>query len=59
MNNTSIHFKSKAIARRYTHMPFVMGTWFAFVVFPCVASVQHWCVPRSVALDSPKFACFR
>ncbi len=36
----------------------VMGTWFAFI-FPCVASIQHWCVPGSVALDSPKSVYFR
>ncbi len=35
-------------------MTTVMGTWFAFIVFPCVASVQHWCVPGSVALDFPR-----
>ncbi len=37
----------------------VMGTWFALIIFPCVASIQHWCVPRSVTLDSQKSACFR
>ncbi len=25
----------------------VMGTWFAFIIFPCVASIQHWlCLDR-------------
>ncbi len=31
-----------------------MGTWFAFIIFPCVAGVQHWCVPRSGYPRFPK-----
>ncbi len=37
-----------------TYDKYVMGTWFAFIIFPCVASIQHWCVPRSVTLNSQK-----
>ncbi len=27
-------------------MQSVMGTWFALIIFPCVASIKHWFVPQ-------------
>ena len=40
-DDTSVSFAHENIAYLFDVMNIVMGTWFAFIVFPCVADVRH------------------
>ncbi len=57
-NEKQVNISHKIIIResvqRLWHLLVIMGTWFAFIIFPCVSSIQHWCVPRSGYPRFPK-----
>ncbi len=50
----TVHYSGSALSLSRSRHSDVMGTWFAFIIFPCVASIQHWYVPRSGYPRFPK-----